>query len=247
MTLADGAKRLLLELLRRLQSGEAYDGSEGDEGVEAGLTPLVHLPAELAHMVERGELESLRRVLPSIAMLREEFEREAYAGHINASPVAALSASPDKAIPYAAGALWAMSELADAVLRQRHASGARERERISRSQLRESVLELANTSAHIRPRDVVAALEESGSPPSPSQVSKVLADLMADGTLETVSPSEAGDRRARYYRLASNPASDVPADVGRMLRRAARAALAHIPGERATAVFTEYLEHERAA
>lgn len=247
MSLADGSKRLLLELLRRLQSGEAYDGTAGEATAEAGLTPLVHLPAEFAQMLGRDDLDSLRRVLPSVAMLREEFERDGYAGHINASPIAALSASHEKAIPYAAGALWAMSEIADAFLRQRNASGAQERERVSRAHLRERVLELARGSAYVRPRDVVADLGDSGESPSPSQVSKALADLMADGTLEAVSPAEAGDRRARYYRLTSGSGSDIPADIARVLRKAARAALAHIPSERATAVFAEYLEHEQVA
>lgn len=232
----DTARDVLSKLAARMRGTDAPELGEG-------FTDLIHVVGDVGRGFATPDEADIRALLPYIGSLREEFERAEYAGAIETTPWRALSADKDRAVPYAAGALWACAAMTEAFVERRHLLELREEDRVSRSDVRDTALSLLEVRGRIRPGDVLEHLAGQDRRVAPSVVSKALGDLLTDGRVRVVEPGEAPDRRHRYYELTEE-ARDLPNHLLDDLHQLARRTLCHLDAERTRELFAEALVRE---
>ena len=232
----DTARDLLSKLAARMRGDDAPEVGEG-------FTDLIHVIGDVGRSLATPDEADLRALLPYIGALREEFERQEYADAIEITPWKALAADQQRAVPYAAGALWACAAVSEALLERQQLTERRAGERISRREVREVAVELLTEHGRIRPGQLLAHLDGQDRSVSPSVVSKALGDLLADGRVRVVEPDQAPDRRHRYYELNEH-SRRLPDHLLDDLQQLARRSLGHLDVEGCRELFDEALARE---
>lgn len=191
------------------------------------VSPAAAAVAEMGVVLSRADAAELRRLLSSIAGVREQLEAEK--GAFEQKPVEALTDADSHT--FLSGAMWAASEFVQARiddLQAAHDAGGRTSER---SALRSLAVELLRSGGTLTPSALAAAARERGLNGAPDRVSKALGDLLREGLLATANPPAGdADRRYRHFVLAhgQRPAQPVAAAP----RRLQASPLATTPADR---------------
>lgn len=191
----DGARTVLLTLVKRCP-GTVKDASQFI--TDRGFTPLVDVVGDTGRALEPRDPHDLRMLLPALSALQEVIWRWHDGGAGVVPPSQALQ-GPD-ARAYAAGALWATSEIIASSVEQQVADDGEVEGRRGRREVHEVILELMTCEGMVRNGEIMTALEKAGQAQNKSVVSRALRDLMEAGVIEPTEAAPSGDRRHRYYR-----------------------------------------------
>lgn len=194
------------------------------DGPDAGYVDLIDVVGDLGRALAAPDVPLLRGLLPEIASVREALEdpNDRQFGPVARTPRQALQ-DPKLGTAYAAGALWACSAIAMGFIDAATTLQRRRAERVTREDVRQLVMQLANDAGAIRPVDVQKRLAGEGEEVHPTTISRALADLLESGELQAVAAPPGADRRARYY-----SATDVAGSEATKARLELRAVLERI-------------------
>lgn len=191
-----------------------------DDGDAAGFTPLIDVVGDVGRALAHPERHDFVAFLPDVASLREglEEENDDHFSAVARTPLQALKA-PKLSAAYAAGALWALSTIVDAVLDAGERGRALAEARTTRADVRAAIRDLVRTTECIRPSDVRTRLASEGRQVDAATISRAFSDLLQSGEIQGVSTGGKGDRRSRYYTAVRDEAPAVAHDQRLELRR----------------------------